>query len=152
MQDFVKAENVFIDNEAATINEALEFLSRKAVALGIARDADAVLEAFKAREEMGTTGMMNGFAIPHAKSAAITEAAVLVIKFKEPITDWESLDGEPIGVGIALLVPDGEAGTTHIKLLSQVAVLLMRDNFRSSVLASSDPAEIASIVSSSIGV
>lgn len=152
MQDFVKAENVFIDNEAATINEALEFLSRKAVALGIARDADAVLEAFKAREEMGTTGMMNGFAIPHAKSAAITEAAVLVIKFKEPITDWESLDGEPIGVGIALLVPDGEAGTTHIKLLSQVAVLLMRDNFRSSVLASSDPAEIASIVSASIGV
>lgn len=145
MSDFVKASQVFLDNPATTIDEALGFLSDKAIELGIASDRDAVLAAFKAREAEGTTGMMGGFAIPHAKTDAISEAAVFVVKFAGDV-EWESMDEKPIKVAIALLVPGGEAGTTHLKLLSKVAVMLMDEGFRSSVLGASDAESIAAEV------
>lgn len=66
--DFVKVENVFVAEDFASRDEALSFVSNQAVKAGIASDADAVMNAFLAREAEGTTGMMEGFAIPHAKS------------------------------------------------------------------------------------
>ncbi|SER30736.1 fructose PTS transporter subunit IIA [Parafannyhessea umbonata] len=150
MESFVRKEHVSLENPAATTAEALAFLAHRAVELGVAQDEDAVLKAFQAREALGTTGMTEGFSIPHAKSDAIQDAAVLVTKYAEPIADWESLDGKPIKASIALLVPDGEAGTTHIKLLSKVAVLLMREDFRTKVLTSTSPEEIASLVCAGI--
>ena len=150
MSDFVKVTNVFLDNPATNIDEALGFLSDKAVELGLADDRDAVLEAFKAREAEGTTGMMGGFAIPHAKADAINQAAVLIVKFSGDV-EWDSMDGKPIKVAIALLVPGGEAGTTHLKLLSKVAVLLMDEAFRANVLAASAADAIAAEVNKGIG-
>lgn len=145
MSDFVKVSHVYLNNSSANVDEALAFLSDKAVELGIAEDRDAVLAAFKEREAEGTTGMMGGFAIPHAKSDAIKDAAILVVKFAGDV-EWESMDGKPIRVAIALLVPGGEAGTTHLKLLSKVAVLLMDDAFRSAVLAAAAADAIADAV------
>lgn len=142
MSNFVKATHVFLDNPASNVEEALGFLSDKAVELGIADDRDAVLAAFKEREDEGTTGMMGGFSIPHAKTDAIKDAAVLVVKYAGDV-EWESMDEKPIRVSIALLVPGGEAGTTHLKLLSKVAVMLMDDGFRGAILASSDADAIA---------
>ena len=142
MSDFVKASNVFLDNPATTVDEALDFISGKAVELGLANDKQAVLEAFKAREGEGTTGMMGSFAIPHAKSAAITDAAVIVVKFAGDVA-WESMDKKPIRVAIALLIPDAEAGTTHLQILSKVAIMLMDEEFRSQTLEDGDPASIA---------
>ena len=150
MSDFVKVTNVFLDNPATNIDEALGFLSDKAVELGLADDRDAVLEAFKAREAEGTTGMMGGFAIPHAKADTINQAAVLIVKFSGDV-EWDSMDGKPIKVAIALLVPGGEAGTTHLKLLSKVAVLLMDETFRANVLAASAADAIAAEVNKGIG-
>jgi PTS system fructose-specific IIA component len=145
MSDFVSASNVFLDNPATSCDEALKFLSDKAVELGISSDAAAVLEAFKAREEEGSTGMMGGFAIPHAKSKAIDKAAVEVVKFSDDV-DWTTMDEKPVKVAIALLIPDSEAGTTHLKLLSKVAVMLMHADFCKAVLASEDPAQIAQTI------
>ena len=150
MSDFVKASHVFLDNPATTTEEALSFLADKAVELGIADDAAAVLDAFKAREAEGTTGMMGGFAIPHAKTDAIKDAAVLVVKFAGDV-EWESMDDEPIKVAIALLVPGGEAGTTHLKLLSKVAVMLMDEGVRAGVLGAADVDAIASAVNKGLG-
>lgn len=142
MSDFVKASNVFLDNPATTVDEALSFLSKKAVELGIADDEQATFDAFKQRESEGTTGMMGGFAIPHAKAAAVKQAAILVVKFAGDVA-WDSMDDQPIRVAIALLIPDDEAGTTHLQLLSKVAVLLMDEKFRSETLADEDAASIA---------
>ena len=133
MSDFVTASNVFLDVPATNVDEALDFLAGKAIELGIAEDKTAVLAAFKEREAEGTTGMMGGFAIPHAKTDAIKEAAVFVAKFGSDVA-WESMDGSPIKVAIALLVPGGEAGTTHLQLLSKVAVMLMNETFRANIL------------------
>ena len=144
--DFVKVENVFVAEDFASRDEALSFVSNQAVKAGIASDADAVMNAFLAREAEGTTGMMEGFAIPHAKSDAITEAAVIVVKDESGVTGWDTMDGAPVNVAIALLIPGAQAGTTHLKILSKVAEALMDEDFRVTVKGSTDAAEIAKTI------
>lgn len=144
--DFVKVENVFVAEDFDSRDEALSFVSNQAVKAGIASDADAVMNAFLAREAEGTTGMMEGFAIPHAKSDAITEAAVIVVKDESGVTGWDTMDGAPVNVAIALLIPGAQAGTTHLKILSKVAEALMDEDFRGTVKGSTDAAEIAKTI------
>ena len=144
--DFVKVENVFVAEDFASRDEALSFVSNQAVKAGIASDADAVMNAFLAREAEGTTGMMEGFAIPHAKSDAITEAAVIVVKDESGVPGWDPMDGAPVNVAIALLIPGAQAGTTHLKILSKVAEALMDEDFRVTVKGSTDAAEIAKTI------
>ena len=144
--DFVKVENVFVAENFASRDEALSFVSNQAVKAGVAGDADAVMNAFLAREAEGTTGMMEGFAIPHAKSDAINEAAVIVVKDESGVTGWDTMDGAPVNVAIALLIPGAQAGTTHLKILSKVAEALMDEDFRATVKGSTDAAEIAKTI------
>ena len=149
MSDFVRAGNVFVGQSLDTREDMLRFISDKAAELGITDDAGAVYEAFVAREEMGETGMTDGFAVPHAKSDAIKEAAVIVVKNDHAI-EWPSFDDKPIDIAISLLVPDGEAGTTHIRLLSKTAVLLMKDEFKALVRGTDDAEAIAAAVEAGI--
>lgn len=144
--DFVKVENVFVAEDFASRDEALSFVSNQAVKAGLANDADAVMNAFLAREAEGTTGMMEGFAIPHAKSDAITEAAVIVVKDESGVNGWDTMDGAPVNVAIALLIPGAQAGTTHLKILSKVAEALMDEDFRATVKGSTNAAEIAKTI------
>ena len=112
-------------------------------------DADTAYEAFLAREAMGETGMTDGFAVPHAKSAAIRDAIVIVVKNDRPI-EWPSFDEKPVDVAIALLVPDSDVASTHIKLLSKTAVLLMRDEFKNLVHGTDDPQAIADAINAGL--
>ena len=149
MSDFVSASHVVLGCSASTVDDVLKLLSEQAASFGIASDAEALYAAFKAREAEGTTGMMGGFAIPHAKSDAVTQSAIIVDKFDEGVA-WPSMDDMPITCAIALLTPASEAGTTHLQLLSKVAVLLMNEDFRTSVQAADDPDKIVELISAGI--
>lgn len=149
MSDFVTASHVFLDCNASTVDEALRFFADKAVELGCASDADAVYESFKAREAEGTTGMTGGFAIPHAKTSSVKDAVVLVAKFAKPV-DWPSMDEKPVECAIALLIPAAEAGTTHLRLLSKIAVMLMDAHEREQMLTCNDAQKLASLVNEGV--
>ena len=84
MSDIISAQSVLLDQHAASREEAIGIIALKAAELGIADDADALRQAFMAREAMGETGMPDGCAIPHAKSASVARAAVVVLKNAEP--------------------------------------------------------------------
>lgn len=142
-------KKVYFDNTAKDTAEAVEFLSEKAIELGITNDKDAVLAAFNEREAQGPTGMTGGFALPHAKSSAIDEVAIVVVKFAGDIK-WESMDNSPIKAAIALYVPEDEAGTTHLKVLAQIAALLMQPDFCEGILASNDEEEIIAAIEEGI--
>lgn len=146
MKEFVKSAQVLLDLDCTTKDEVLSLLSDKALELGITDDRDAVKAAFDAREEEGSTGMMDGFAVPHAKTDAIKDAAVIVTRFVAPIADWESIDGTEITVGIALLVPDAEAGSTHIALLAQIARALMDEGFREVIRTATEPSQVSELI------
>ena len=149
MSQFVTEKSVFVNQSLESREALLRFVADKAAEFGITDNADAVYDAFMAREGMGETGMTDGFAVPHAKSDDIKDAAVIVVK-NDHALEWPSFDEKPVDVAIALLVPGGEAGTTHIKLLSKTAVLLMKDEFKNLVHGTDDPAAIADAINAGI--
>ena len=87
---FVSANQVTIGYTAASREDALHYLSDQAVELGFADDASAVETAFMARENEAETGLVAGFAVPHAKSDAIHTPGVAVLKLVEPV-EWPML-------------------------------------------------------------
>lgn len=146
---FVKENQVFLGQDFATREEAIAFLSKQAVLLGMASDEQAVYDAFMFREEEAETGMVEGFAVPHAKSDVIGRAGVIVVKWKTPVP-WPSFDQSDVDIAIALLVPAKEGGTTHLRLLSKCAVMLMSDEFRATVRALEDRGAIVDVINAGL--
>ena len=143
---FVSAENVLFASSDLDRDAALDAIVAAAVDQGIVDDAAALRAAFLKREAEGTTGMVDGYAIPHAKTDAVKRASVLVLKADGPVASWETLDGAPVTCAIALLVPESEAGTSHLQILSKVATALTDDSFRAAFKAESDPARLAELI------
>ncbi|MDR1853449.1 MAG: PTS sugar transporter subunit IIA, partial [Azoarcus sp.] len=81
--------------------------------LGLAHDA--VFDKLFTRERLGSTGLGQGVAIPHARVAGLAEAAGAFIRLATPIP-WDSLDGRPVSLVFVLLVPE-EANDAHLQLL-----------------------------------
>ncbi len=151
MSAFVNAQQVFVNVNIPTRVECLDFLATKAVELNFANNKDTVLEAYIAREEEGPTGLTDGFAIPHAKSEAITKAGVIVVKLTQAI-EWPDFDEKPCDILISLLIPAADANTTHLKLLSQIAVMLMDEDFKVALRSTDDPEEIANMITERLDV
>ena len=145
-EGFVKTSNVFCDQKVDGRDAALSFIAERAVSAGIADDSAALYAAFLKREAEGTTGMVDGFAIPHAKTDAVKAASVMVLKAPEGIASWETLDGAPVTCAIALLVPESEAGSAHLQILSKVATALTDEAFRAACKAEDDPAKVAGLI------
>ena len=145
-EGFVKASNVLCDQTVENRDAALALISERAVEAGIAEDSAALYAAFLKREAEGTTGMVEGFAIPHAKSDTVKTAQVMVLKSSEGIASWETMDESPVTCAIALLVPESEAGTSHLQILSKVATALTDEAFRAAVKSTDDPAAIVKLI------
>lgn len=137
----ISENQIFLNQTHTSKEEVFRFLAEQTVALGIADSAQPVVTALEQRESEGTTGMMDGFAIPHAKSAAIIKPSVMIVSFTEGV-EWDSLDGQPIRYAIALFIPEGEAGTTHLQLLSKIARMLMKQDFKEKFAAAQTPAAL----------
>lgn len=120
---------ILVEQNFKTQEEVFQKLSELVVENGYANSVDAVLAALRARESEGTTGMMDGFAIPHAKSDTILKPGVAVMKLQDGI-DWDSMDGKTTNAIVALFIPESEVGATHLQLLSKLARLLMRLEFK----------------------
>ncbi|MDR2538604.1 MAG: PTS sugar transporter subunit IIA [Bifidobacteriaceae bacterium] len=135
------------------VESILDFLSDLAVKQGFAGSKAAVLSGFKLREQEGTTGMVEGFAIPHSQSETIREAKIAVLKNRadRPI-QWESLDGQPIYTVIALYIPSVQVKAQHLKLLSKIAVLLMDSEFKNFLKTTDDPKLIATKINDVAGI
>lgn len=140
---------IFIDTNFGNQDEVFRFLSEEMVKQSKATDVQSVFDALKKREFEGTTGMMDGFAIPHAKSDSIIEPSVAVIKQSDTL-EWDSLDGKPTHYIIAMFIPDSQAGTAHLTILSQVARMLMQEEFKQGFEKAQTSEELFHLISDKI--
>ena len=132
--------NIQVDVDVNDRDDALKYLADFAVQNNLATDAAKVLASYNQREQEGSTGMTEGFAIPHAQSAAINKSAMIILKLKKPI-DWQSLDGQKIDTVISFLIPEVDSNS-HLKYLSNTAKLLTHEDFIASLKKANTPEEI----------
>lgn len=144
LTELLSPERIKIPLVSATKDEILGELVEvvgKNTALG---DLDAVLRAVREREEVLSTGIGSGVAIPHGKSGGIPELALVAGVMPQGI-DFEALDGKPVNLFFLLVGPESAAGQ-HVKALSRISRLLRRDSFRVRLSEARTPEEFYSII------
>jgi fructose-specific phosphotransferase system IIA component len=103
-------------------------------------DKEKVRKAIFERERIMSTGVGNGFAIPHGKTDAVTDIVAAFAVTAEPI-DYQSLDEKPVRLVFLLVGKDNLVGP-HIKLLSRISRLMNKEDFRKRLLMQQTPREI----------
>jgi PTS system nitrogen regulatory IIA component len=102
--DFLSPASTLVETRALDKKRLLtELAERAARAVGI--EAQPIVSAILAREELGSTGMGGGFAIPHARLPGIERSFGLLARLKRPI-EFAAIDGEPVDVVFLLLSSD----------------------------------------------
>lgn len=103
-------------------------------------DREKMRTAIFEREKKMSTGVGNGFAIPHCKTDAVTEIVAAFGITRDPI-DYQALDEQPVRLVFLLVGRDNLVGP-HIKLLSRISRLMHKEEFRNRLLGKRTPAEV----------
>ena len=97
---------------------ALEMIS-EIVAMRTGQNPTELFECMLSREKVGSTGIGNGIAIPHARMHSTDQAIAVLLQCESPI-EFDSIDNRPVDLLFALLVPDAQC-KEHLKTLSSMA-------------------------------
>lgn len=93
------------------------------------------------REEIATTGIGKGVAIPHGRVDGLNQIEIVIAKFTEGI-DWDALDDEEVRVVIAIIVPINYIGDMYLTLIKELARKLMHDEFVNELVSIDEPSEL----------
>ena len=127
------ALDVDVSNKAALLQRIATMLAERA---GLP-SAD-VLAGLTAREELGSTALGHGVAIPHARMPQCGVAAVVFVRTKLGI-DFDAPDRRPVSIFLGLIVPQ-QANERHLKLLAAAATMFSDRAFREKLASSNDSA------------
>ena len=117
----ITPNNIALDIDVSSQEELFQFAGKLFEDIyGI--PAELVQSCLQDRENMGSTGLGGGIAIPHGRVKDLSEAHLGFIRLKHGI-DFKSPDGIPVKVLVLMLVPE-QATQSHLEILSQVAQVL----------------------------
>lgn len=105
-------------------------------------EAEPIFRALHRREQAGSTGVGNGFAIPHARIPGIDEPVTMFARTTTPIP-YGAPDGKPVSEFFVILVPAEGANETHLQLLRAVAELFSLPGFRATLAAAASAPAVA---------
>lgn len=126
--------------------QAIDFLVRQLDQQGILDNAQAFLHAVTERENEGPTALGEGLAVPHGKSACVRRAAFALATLEHPLL-WQGVDGdEPVNMIFLLAIPEAEAGSTHMQLLTALTTRLVDDETRAALLAARNAQDVLALL------
>lgn len=150
MSDLITADLVLLDeNLGETRFDVIAKLAQAVVNAGRATDFEQLYADAEARESKTDTGIPGGIAIPHCRSAAVTEPTLAMAR-PNPAVSFGAKDG-PADLIFFIAAPDG-ADQAHLKLLSTLARSLMKKSFTASLREASSAEEIVELVNGALGV
>lgn len=149
LSQILTADHVLLDIDASTREDAFRAVAAAAEKLGVTDSADALYDGLVQRETEVTTGLMDGFAIPHTKTDAANRAAMFFVRSASPL-EWETMDGEPVTCMFFLIAPASDQNNTHLAMLSALASSLLEDDFKDAVAHVGTPDELVTLVTEQI--
>ncbi len=120
MNNILKKEHICLKLDAKDKKAAIEKLSDMLLKTGSLTDKDAFIKDVMDREAVSATGIGNGIAIPHGKSVYVSDTTAAIGILKNPV-EWESADDKLIQFIVLLAVNENDKGSSHVRLLSQMA-------------------------------
>ena len=132
--------NLSSKDKQSVVNELVELVNNS----GNLNDKNGYKEAILAREELSTTAIGEGVAIPHAKNKSVNKACLAAGISKEGI-DYEAFDDSLSHLFFMIAAPDG-ANDTHLEVLSRLSTILMDEGFRNDLINASSEDEFLNLI------
>jgi nitrogen PTS system EIIA component len=142
--DFLSPNDVMIDVTAADKSKLLSALARKAASM-VDVQPQQVLAELEKREELGSTGVGGGVALPHARFQQVKKPVGLFFRLRKPIA-FDAVDEEPVDIIFLLLLPEASNGEPQAALAS-IARKLRKPEITTALREARDAAEIYGILS-----
>ncbi len=143
---FLCKEAIEVDLQAIKKKEALKELIDKLIAAKRIKEnaRDKILQALLDREKLGSTGIGQGVAIPHAKTDRVADIVCAFGTSSKGI-EFNALDGEKVYIIFLLIAPQESAGM-HLKVLAKISRLLKDKFFRQALREAKAPGEVIKII------
>ena len=141
--DLLYKESILLNAAPKDKSEAIDMLVGLQAKSGRIKDVETYKKGILAREEMSSTAVGEGIAIPHAKSEAVAEPSLAAMTVPGGV-DYEALDGEPSDLLFMIAAPND--GDVHLDVLSRLMTLLMDEDFRAKLTAAKDKDEFLSAI------
>lgn len=144
LTELLTADRVRVPLGSRTKNDVLRELVELAASSRDAGAVESMLAAVRDREQVLSTGIGGGVAIPHGKTPRI-EQLVLAAGVAPRAIDFDALDGQPVQLFFLLVGPESASGA-HVKVLSRISRLLRRDRLRSELIAAQTSEEFLDVI------
>lgn len=143
--DFLNVKAIKTDLEATEKEAVLEELVGILAEVKDVGEKKGILRALIERENLGSTGIGQGIAIPHGKTDKV-DGLVAVLGISRKGVNFEALDGEPVYILFLLVAPKDTAGP-HLKALAQISRLLRDSYFCELLRRCKTPKEVFDLIS-----
>ena len=129
MNTIVKREMIFdnIKVESKEKTEAIRIISHLCARKNMAYELK-LIDAFRRRENLDSTGFGGGIAMPHARIRGLSDPVFAVVRFAWPV-EWEALDGKPVDLAVVAITPEQPEKNSHLPTLALLARKLMNEDF-----------------------
>jgi fructose-specific phosphotransferase system IIA component len=138
--DILKPSSILVHHHAGTKNDVLDAMLAVLSSSGQITHAEEVRKAVYDRENIMSTGIGKGFALPHGKTNFINDTVGAFMTLDTPV-DFHSLDQQPVNIVFMLVGRENTVGT-HLRLLSRISRLMNNDLFRQKVMSAADADQV----------
>ena len=142
--DLLKSESIMLGAQPKDKNDAIAILTGLMEKGGNLSDKAQYEKDVLAREASGTTGLGDGIATPHAKSAGVKAPGLAAMTVPAGM-DFEAMDGNPSRLFFEIAAPD-TAADVHLEVLSKLATMIMDPDFKEALVAAKSKEEFLSLI------
>lgn len=142
--ELLDIRSIDLNVEVKSKMEAIDYLVELMEKSEKISNKDEYKKGILEREEITTTGIGDGIAIPHAQNKAVKKAGLAAITIKEGV-DYQSLDGKPVYLCFMIAAPE-DGGHVHLQALAKLSALLMNEEFRNHLIHAKSSKEFLTII------
>lgn len=141
--DLLNKESILLNGSPKSKSEAIDLLIDLQMRGGKIDDREIYKKGILAREEISSTAVGEGIAIPHAKSEGVKAPSLSAVTVPGGV-NYEAMDGEPSNLLFMIAAPND--GDTHLEVLSHLMTILMDEGFRAQLLSAKSKEEFLKII------
>ena len=141
--DLLSTDRIALGAQISDKEQAIDKLVELQMAGGCIADREAYRKAILAREEMSSTAIEQGIAVPHAKSDAVSAPSLAAMTLTQGV-DYGAMDGQPSDLFFMIAAPLN--GDLHLEILSRLMVLLMDGEFVKALRSAADAQQFMAVI------
>lgn len=145
LSELMNKNTISFDIELKDKNEVFDYLINQLYENNSIASKETFKEAVCFRETLSETGLGEGIAIPHGKSATVNKASIAFVRLHDGIA-WESLDDKPIQYVFLLAIPETSQDNQHIRMISELARSLIRQDVIGAVKNADDAETLLRVI------